>query len=246
MLEDLEMMLDHTSDLMGDLHEAVNADLSNIALSITDIGALDSLNNFNYFPILLARSAAMGVTMESVTSRGYVPSAENKRIEDGIKAMNSKISQDLLLAQQEEKRVASEISARQARLSMEHELDEAILAGKQARLAAEQDFYQKQQECEEELERRRVRAQLEYHQLVNDESLRVLKGLKDIGADVTKLLCESGIANATTLNSAARAEVSRNQQTIGRDALIATSPVLNDWFSVPTSNPHSEKELKKK
>lgn len=240
-LADIEAMLDHTSDLMGDMYDAVTADVSNLSASITDVNSLDALSNFNFFPILLTRSAAMGVSMETVAFRGYEPSAENKRAEDGIQAMNSKIAKELLLAQQEEKRIAADISAKQARLAMENDLEEAILAGKQARLAAEQAFHQKQQECEEELQKRRVHAHLEYHQLVNDESLRVLQGLKDIGADITKILCEhsratTGTSSTLSMGSCAtQGGVTRDHQLNGRDALIATTPALNGWFSVPTA-----------
>lgn len=227
---DVELMLDHTSDLMGDLLEAVIADLTNFSSTTADINALERLNSFSFFPILLGRSASMGVSMEAVAYRGYELSAESKRDEDREKEMNMKISNQAMQAEQEERRIAADIAARRARLAMEHDLDDAVLAGKQARLVAEQEFYQKQQEYEEQLERRRLGAQLEHHQLSNDESLRVLKGLKDLGTDITKLLCEGDKASKRALSE-------NRDHTTGRDTLIAVSPPLRDWFSVPSSGP---------
>lgn len=230
-LSDVEAMLDNTTDLMADLHEAVYADLTNIAAHMTNVMAIEEFNSFNHFPVLLRRGSAIGVAMDMVTIRGFEPSPEIKRAEDGIKQMNDKMTRDSMLAEQEERRIATEIAARQARLAMEHGLEEAVLAGKQARLTAEQEFLQRQQECDANLEKRRIEAHLEYHRLVNDESLRVLRGLKDLGADITKLLCEGEKKSALPNGSPA---VGKGVLT-GREAVIVTSPALQEWFSVPAS-----------
>lgn len=243
LLQDVEAMLDNSSDPIGDLYEAVIADLSNISVSITDVKTLESINSFDLFPILLSRSAAIGVSMETVAFRGYEPSAENKRVEDAVKQMNEKISRDAFLAKQEEARIAADIAARQARLAMEHDLEEAVLAGKQARLAAEQTFNQKQQECDEELETRRVQNQLEYHRLVNDESLRVLHGLKEMGADITKLLCVgNGTRLKPTAGGASDTQTREGGRFVCRETLIATTPALIDWFSVPSGAEEKEEK----
>jgi hypothetical protein len=230
-LTDLEAMLDHTSDLMGDLYDAAIADLVNIAASTTEASQMNNqlkgLNNFSFFPILLLRSASMGVTMESVSFRGYERSPENRRAEDAVKDIHAAMSRQALVAQQEESRIAADIAARQARLAMEHALEAAVLAGKQARLSSEQEFHQKEQECEEELDRRRLNARLEHHRLLNDESMRVLTGLKELGADITKLLCEGDKSNA------AAAAAGSGRVVNGRESLVKTSPALNDWFTAP-------------
>ena len=223
-ISDIGAMLDHSSDLMGDLHDALNADILNIASSATDMKALEALNNFNYFPNLLTISAKMGVTMESVSFRGFELSSESKRSQEAVKEMHARMSREAMLAAEEEKKIKADISARQARLTMEHDLEEAVLRGKQARLASEQAFYQNQQDYEEELTKKKLEAQLIYHRKVNDESMRVLTGLKDLGTDITKLLCERNTTD----------EGSKNLN-LGRDGLIKASPSLNDWFSVPLS-----------
>jgi len=236
-IDNIEKMLNRTSDLTGDLYDALIVDLCQISSTINnDSTSVDGLlssgtfSNLSTFVAMQASAASTGVCLESVSFRGYEPSAEVKRSLENTRQVESKLSQDRLKAQQEEWRIAAELNARQSRLQQENDLEAAVLAGKNASLDAQQEYREKQLRYENDLAATSLQSHLDHHKALNDETLRVLTGLKDLGVDITKLLCESGHVKKTSGEQA---------------ALINVTPGLNGWFSVPTEKPKSLPETGK-
>lgn len=228
-VEDVEKMLNRTSDLTGDLYDALIVDLCQVSPSLAgDGGSVDTLlsggtfSDLSTFATMLAFAASTGIILESVSFRGFEHSAEMKKNLEIMREVESKLARDRVKAEQEEWRIAADLKARQARLQQEHDLEAAVLAGKNASLDAQQEFQEKQMRYENELAAAKLQAQLEHHKSLNDETLRVLSGLKGLDVDITKLLCESSHTKRTSDE---------------RATLVDTVPGLNKWFTVPSGGP---------
>lgn len=197
-ITDVPSLLDNTSDLFGDLYDAMVVDMAAIGasdLARREVNAknLSKIMNLfvsvnDAFPNLCSRAIATGITINGFAYRGFEPASALSRYLSELDEVEARIYRDRVLAEQDEKRIQADLSARQARLQHEQSLQQAQLAADKDRLAAEQDYKQAVAEHATRESNMKIRVEVERMKEVNDEALRVLTSLSELGVDLTTLL----------------------------------------------------------
>lgn len=215
---DIELMLDNTNDLIGDILSASSADTTTFAAGLTYEAFLQDtakLSEMESFPILKAKLRQIGTKLIKVVYRGYSTSPQLQKMHDEAIARRTKLRLDSDAAREEQSKLAMELRCRQERAQRQQELEQrdakhklemdalvkeqrrAQAAADQAedlRLAADRasvELEQLRARHEEELRRERELAKARNERVhdANAEELLKLAGMVKLGVDVTKYLC---------------------------------------------------------
>mmetsp|Transcript_10035 Transcript_10035/g.15178 ORF Transcript_10035/g.15178 Transcript_10035/m.15178 type:complete len:448 (+) Transcript_10035:55-1398(+) len=215
---DVNRMLDNSSDVIGDLYDAVTVDLANIGSRMGTqsdkregpITTVDPslFTDLEVFVNVLSRASAIGVLVDAVSYRGFEASKELKAYLTEMSDVQSRITRDRLLAEQEAQRIEADLSSRRDRLEQEQSLQQAQLAARRQSLEAEQEYAEAEMRHKLAQEEVRLEAEMGRMRQTNDEALRVLGGLQTLGVDLTTLLSarssSSGTSPSHGLSSVAR------------------------------------------
>lgn len=195
-LKDIEMMLDATNDPIGDFINAASADVITFAASNTYESLLlntSQLSNLATFQILTSRMAQTGFELLKCVYRGYTASSTLQSMHDDSIGKRTKLKLQADTRAMEQEQQALDLQAKQERSKAEMELEAAErrhkndlldLAAAQVRAARDADH---EQALRHEAER--AKAEVEAERARNDEMLRFDQGLRDLGVDLTELLC---------------------------------------------------------
>jgi hypothetical protein len=209
-ISDVNLMLDNTSDVIGDLYDALVVDLADIQNSPLSVsgeeegrvrrdeevsgGVIRLFSSINSLPHMTGRARVIGVTLESVSYRGFELSNDAKRARQEYAEMENRLARDRMMAQQEQTRIEADLMARQARLEQEKNLSQAQLAARRETLQAEQEYKEAELRYTLGQDAARLQANGARALEVNNETLRVLGELNKLGVDLTALLCGTGVA----------------------------------------------------
>jgi hypothetical protein len=231
-IADVPALLDNSSDLIGDLYDAMVVDMAAIGASDAARREVNAKNLSKImtlftsvtdaFPHLSARAAATGIVVNGFAYRGFEPDQALARYLSELDEVEARIYRDRVLAEQEEKRIQADLSARQARLQHEQSLQQAQLAADKDRLAAEQEYRHAVAEHAMRESDLRVQAEIVRMREVNDEALRVLSSLNGMGVDLTTLLTNKP-------SQSAGSEGEKTNDTRGM-TLVTKIPALTDVF----------------
>ena len=228
-IAEVTMLLDNTTDLIGDMYDAMVVDMTALGASREAekvnaknlhniIGLFASLSET--FPRLCERAATMGVTLHGFAYRGFEPCSGLAKYLTEMSDIDARIYRERMHAEQEEKRIEADLAARQSRLEHEQNLQEAQLAADMKRLAAEKAYRDavsehalQEKQAAEEIDMKRMRE-------VNDEALRVLSSLNELGVDLTTLLTHKPIVQG----------VDTCDGMVGGLPLVTKVPALDDVF----------------
>jgi len=217
-IEQVDKMLDNTVDLTGDMRDALATDLISLATAIESMittgaaaggdatmsvssdavngtampaTAVQLLKQLTSYPTLIACVQNRGVLLHSVAFRAFrlSPDLLSRRAE--TTTLHAKLAKESLIAENHAEKAMAELNARRVRVDLEQELTRAQLAAKRSALDAENDFNQTKQNYQIALQEQQHQNQLSQSKIRNDESLRVLMGLKNIGVDINALLVEA-------------------------------------------------------
>lgn len=207
-ITDVNAMLDNTFDIIGDLYDSLVIDLADIqttaetnqsqieeqpfsssASTSSSSWVIKTFSTIHSFPHLLARAAVIGVTIDTVSYRGYEQHVETKKQLTELKEIEIKLSRDRMITEQEQNKIESDLSARRARLEQEKGLQQAQLAVKKETLQAEQEYREAELKHKLLQEQLQLESDLNQAKVKNDETLRVMKELNGLGVDLTALLC---------------------------------------------------------
>lgn len=188
----VEIMLDTTTDPIGDFVNATSADLMTYGARNTYEGILQkssSLSEVSSFPILEARMNTVGYKLNKVVYRGYSTSEKIQDMHNDAIAQRTK----LRLQEVEEKEVAMQLRCRRERTEQEQELAELEMnhENKLAGLQEEQRRMKKDTEHEQSLRHAQQAAEQSLRNMKeeHDIELKRLAALKELGVDLTKLMC---------------------------------------------------------
>lgn len=189
-------MLSHTSDVTGSLYDSLVIDLHTFASSsmADEISSINELSrsrvfeSMQSFPRLQEIAGRIGVEIASISFRGFEPSRSLQKHLSEVTEMHNKLQRDRLVAEQAELQLQADLMSQKARLEQEKELKQAQLETQRESLAAEEAYRREQLQFASSRDSERFRAEMQQVQAVNDESLRVLRGLAEAGVDLTKLL----------------------------------------------------------
>lgn len=197
-IADVTNMLDNSSDLTGDLYDAMVVDMaalgaSDIARNEVNAKSLSKIMSLftvftDAFPKLCERANAVGVAINGFAYRGFEPGRELARYMSELDDVDARLYRDRMVQEQEEKRIQADLAARQARLEHEQNLQQAQLAADKDRLAAEQEYQHAVSEHAMRESQTRAEAEMVRIREANDEALRVLSSLGTLGVDLTTLL----------------------------------------------------------
>merc|ERR1719152_916138 len=121
-------MLDSTNDLIGDLVNAVSADVMTFASRLTYETFLQEtaeLSKVANFPILVSRMEQTGTTLLKVVYRGYGASAQLQEMHDQAISRRTKLRLEADAAREEQEKRAMELRCRKERAGQEQELEAA-------------------------------------------------------------------------------------------------------------------------
>jgi hypothetical protein len=247
-IQDVNLMLDNTEDVIGDLYDSLVIDLTNIqtthqinptsSLEVEDQSLsswmMKTFSSIQSFPHLLSRSQIMGVVVEGVSYRGYEQNQETKKQLSELKEIEMRLSRDRMIAEQEQLKIESDLMARRARLEQEKNLQQATLAVKKETLQAEQDYREAELKHKLEQDQIQLESDLARNRAMNDETLRVLGEMGKIGVDLTKLLCQY---------TPPEDKGGSFPMTFTGEALVSKTPAFT-LFGSGASNPATGTELK--
>jgi len=196
----------------------------------TFLNETNKLNQLSTFAQLTARAAHIGYVMTKVVFRGFQAGAK-------LQAMHDDAIQERTRLRLLEETQAQEQRAFDLKLAAEQQRQtkEAQLKVEQTRLAAEislkqQEAKLKEQALVDEAERERMRlrqeadvralkekgdAEVAIEQARNEEQLRVMKEMKGLSVDITKVL----VAQHHQVDSVTRLEVAPTGTNAGREAV---------------------------
>ena len=237
-ITDITALLDNSTDLIGDLYDAMVVDMAVLGASDAagEVNA-KSLNNIirlftsfeATFPHLTERAGTTGVTLNGFAYRGFEPDKHLVRYLEELAEVDSRIYRERMLADQDEKRIQADLTARQARLEHEQNLQQAQLAADRNRLVAEQEY--EHAVSEHAIRERKAAAETDMLRMrkVNDEALRVLSTLNSLGVDLTTLLTHKPCAQTSEEVNGQLVNGSKGM------ALVTRAPALVDVFATTTT-----------
>lgn len=199
---DVAMMVDTTNNLMSDLNDALEVDLNHISLlaieTIQEVSDLDVFSNLDSFPQLTNRAAEMGVHVEYVLYVGFQPDETLRHHVADLASVHAKYAKDCIVNEQNQQKLAMELTAKKGRLAQEESFLTAEIDMKQHYLEAEHRFKQTQLENNLVLLKRQESFDLEMLSNKNKESIRSLQLLREMGVDLTKLLCRNNNSKSSS------------------------------------------------
>lgn len=201
-LSDIEKMLDATNDPIGDFINAASADVIAFCSTLsyeTFLNETYKLNQLETFDQLCSRARMIGYTISKVVFRGFQAGVKLQAMHDN--AIQERTRLRLLEETEEQKQRAADIQlhAEQRRAKQQAEL-EACQASAQAELSmlARRAALAEAQLAEDaasanatrlrEAELDAERARLELERARNAEQLSMMRSMKDLGVDLTKVL----------------------------------------------------------
>lgn len=243
-IQDVDVMLDNTRDVIGDLYDAIVVDLTDIQTSLkprsvetddqSSTWMIKTFSTVSSFPNLQSRSQVIGVTIEGVSFRGYDRNPESKKQLSELNDIEMKLSRDRMINEQEQLKIESDLMARRARLEQEKNLQQATLAVKKETLQAEQDYREAELKHKLEQDRVQLESDLARNRTLNDETLRVLSEMAKMGVDLTTLLCQY------TPSKEEKDKECSIPITISGQALVARTPAFSLFGLDATSTGASE------
>lgn len=226
----LEQCLDNSTDVTGDMYDALCLDLTNLTtkrgVSETEDATThsDIFTSLGTYPTLMERSTKMGVEVEGIAFRGLEASVERQKHLMELAAIEAKEAKEALMAKQKAAKITAELSSKQSRVQQEQDLQAAELKLKMEMLQAENEYKEASQNFTLKQKQTNHAALMQEIQMNNDESLRVLKSLHEMGVDLTQLLSERGKAKA--------GELARERDESLGMSLLANVPALNELFNM--------------
>lgn len=202
-MSDIETLLNSTSDPIGDMINALGADLITFAAKVSYAKFLEvsavSLNDSTTFPLLNQRAGSIGFTISKVVYRGYAASRDIQEMHE------STVKTSAQLKLNHETAIKSQ------------ELEDLVMARNAARAeqaraiaAAEHGERMRQQEVEHEALMRQKQLELEMSELsikrTNEEKISFLGKAKDLGVDLTKYL----VSEHTKIDKVIKVETPQN------------------------------------
>jgi len=212
-LNNIEKMLDATNDPIGDFINAASADVIAFCATLsyeTFLNETYKLNQLGTFAQLCSRAEHIGYVISKVVFRGFQAGPKLQAMHDD--AIQERTRLRLLEETEEQKQRAADIQlhAEQRRAKQQAELEssqasmkaELSMVSRKARLAEEQlsdeaaaekarrrheaEVTQLQATREAELKAERARFELETAR--NAEQLQMMRSMKELGVDLTKVL----------------------------------------------------------
>jgi len=197
-LVDIERMLNGTNDPIGDFINAASADVMSFGAGNTYESLLEStekLSDLASFPMVAARMASVGYKLLNVVYRGYSTSAFLQEMHDEAIAKRTKLRLQSATARVEQAEQSMLLKAKEERAEGERALEAAAAQHKLEVEAAELEQRRKDRDADHTQQMRHEReaaeARLQILVQQNDEELRRAASLKQLGVDLTKLLCVS-------------------------------------------------------
>jgi len=195
-LSDVQKMLDSSNDPIGDLINAVSADVMGFGAANTYESLLEKtemLQHLETFPTVRTRMAAIGYSLHNVVYRGFSTSKKLQQMHDEAVAKRTELRLSSETARVEQAEAAMLLRSREERSQGEQEL--AAASAKHeielARLKAEQQREERDADHTQALrhEQEKADAALAIRKQEHDEELRRAAALKQLDVDLTKLLC---------------------------------------------------------
>jgi len=198
-LKDLEKMLDATNDPIGDFINATSADVMMFGASNTYESLLErteQLSDLATFPTVRGRMASTGYELIKVVYRGYTTSHKLQAMHDDSIAKRTALRLQSATARVEQAEQAMQLRCREERAE-----GERALASAAAKHCIELDTLEKEQQRQQRdedhaqrmrHERETAEEQLRLLEARNNEDVRRAAKLKELGVDLTKLLCTMG------------------------------------------------------
>jgi hypothetical protein len=199
-ITDVAMMVDGTNNLMADLNDALEVDLNHISLlaieTIQQVSDLDIFSTLDSFPQLTTRAQEMGVQVDYVLYGGFQPDETLRHHIADLANVHAKYAKDCIVNEQNQQKMAMELTAKKDRLAQEESFMKAEIDMKQHYLESEHRYKQSQLENNLMLQKRQEDFDLEMLSNKNKESIRSLQTLSELGVDLTKLLCSSSSSSS--------------------------------------------------
>jgi len=184
-IQSVETMLDQTHDPIGDLVNAVSADVIRFAGDMTFeafVKRSGELNEMAAFPMLVERASMIGYKIDKVVFRGYKASEQLQAMHDSAIKTRTKLNLEARTAEQQQIIEDLKLQARLLRADKERAMEvsnEAHLRDLKALSHAET------------LRMKEAEAAAEQAQRASEDAQRVryLRELKEQGVDLTAYLC---------------------------------------------------------
>jgi len=184
-MADIERMLDSTSDPIGDMVNALSADLITFAAKVSyekflEVSAI-SLNDVSTFPLLAQRANSIGFAVDKVVYRGYKSSNDMQAMhESSIRTQQQmKSNHENTIKKQELEDL--NVSRAAHRAEKEREIAAAEHTEKMRQKAVEHEAVLRQRQSEIELEESAARKR-------DEDRLSFLERLKALGVNLTQFL----------------------------------------------------------
>lgn len=229
---DINKMLDNTNDVTGNLLDNLKVDIANICMvhnqvnSLHDIHRLNIFNNMEVYVNLLACANIIGVQISQCSLRNISVSPEILRNLTEIASIESKMTRDRMAAKQAAELIEADIQARLQRVEQERALDNAIMSSKRQQLDVQFEFNDKEQQYNSMIAKSKISSCMDELTMKNNESLRVLSQLGEMGVNLTTLLTHD--ANKSSGGKG------------GGDDMVLTVklPIVSEMFSTDTAIAH--------
>jgi len=202
--------LDSSSDPIGDLSNALGADLITFAAKVSyemflEVSAI-SLNDIATFPLLSQRATSIGFNIAKVVYRGYKSSNDMQVMhESSIKTQQQlRVNHETAIKNQELEDIKASRVAQRA--DKEREIQAAQHAEIMRQKAVEHEAILQQKRAELEMEEKAMKNR-------NDERVGFLEKLKNLGVDLTQFL----ISEQTKVSKLVKIETGGAQATLKID-----------------------------
>jgi len=212
-LTDIERMLDATNDPIGDFINAASADVIAFCATLnyeTFLNETYKLNELSTFSQLTSRATHIGYTMSKVVFRGFQAGEKLQAMHDNAIQERTRlrlkeeteeqaqraedirlhaeerraVQQGKLESGQAEQRAQVSMVSQKAKLAEQQLIDEAAIQKEHRRHEA--DLAQMRAKADAEIETERRKHELE--QARNAEQLQMMREMKALGVDLTKVL----------------------------------------------------------
>jgi hypothetical protein len=192
-ISDVAKLVDSSHNLMSDLNDAIDIDLNVISLmpieTIQEVRDLEVFSDVSSFPQLSMRAREMGVEIENIIYGGFEPDETLRHHIADLANVHAKYAKDCILNEQNQQKMAMELSAKKERLVEEEKFLKAEIEMKRQQLEFEHRYKETQLENALILRRRQEEFELEVLSKKNKGALESLQALRELGVDLTKLLC---------------------------------------------------------
>jgi hypothetical protein len=184
-MADIERVLDSTSDPVGDLINALGADLITFAAKVSYERFLEvssiSLNDVNTFPLLTQRASSIGFAIAKVVYRGYKSSNDMQGMQEASLRTQQKLRAEHELALRNQELEDAKAARQAQRAEQDRSIQAAEHAERMRQKAVEHEAIIQQRRAELEVEEVSVKKQ-------NDERVEFLSKLKALGVNLTQFL----------------------------------------------------------